>query len=234
MNKNYYPPIKPHHKLGWLEWLAIGLSLWLLFYPHPYTYLFAVVLCMPIIGLIINGVNRPSMISLVSISKTLKDPDYDVADFIDIPAWILLIRVILDFNFESFYSLIKVGSFAFVLLLILLAVTHKAVEESTKSRFIIYLYIIGNIALYSYAATYGINCVFDYSDPKVYRSSVVAKHVSRGKSTSYYLTIKPWGTHKENEDIRVGSDKYDETQIGQTVKVDYKAGLLGIPWYNLE
>jgi hypothetical protein len=32
----------------------------------------------------------------------------------------------------------------------------------------------------------------------------------------------------------VAPEQYGETQIGQTVSIDYKEGLLAIPWYYIE
>ena len=35
---------------------------------------------------------------------------HDVADFIDIPAWVIILRVFLDYEFESYYSMIIPGT----------------------------------------------------------------------------------------------------------------------------
>lgn len=223
------------HKLDWLEYLSIGLCIWLYFYPHPYKYLFAVVLCLPIIGLILNGLTRPSLASLVSISNQKGERKYDLADFIEFPGLVILIRVLTDYEFESFYSIIKVGTVGLAILLSILMVTHKLVDSSNKNRSLIYLTVIGNIAIYSYAATYGINCVFDNSKPKIYPAKVIDKSISRGKRyTTYYLRVEPWEHHPDAENISVTQSQYNATEIGQTVSIDYKKGLLNIPWYYVE
>lgn len=221
------------HKLDWLEWIAIGLSLWFMFYPHPYKALFTVVLLLPILGLIINGISRPSLASLITITK--KEDDIDVADFIDFPAIAISFRVLIDYEYESFFSIIKVGTVGFIICLVLLSLTHKRIDHGNKDRFWMSLLIIANIALYSYAATYGINCVYDTSEAKIYHTKVLGKSISRGRrSTTYYLRVKPWGTHREAEKISVALSQYSATSIGQTVNIDYKKGLLGIPWYFIE
>jgi len=223
------------HQLDWLEWISIGLSLWLWIFPYPYKILFTVVLLLPIVGLILNGLSRPSLASLVSVSNSSGDDKYDIADFIEIPGWVLVLRVLLDFEFESFYSILKVGTAGFILLLLLLSITHKQVDQSNKNKYVIYFAVIGNIALYSYAATYGINCVYDNSEPLVYESRVIEKTVSRSRrSTIYYIKVQPWGYHREAEKIKVSADRYREIEPGQTVAIDYREGLLGIPWYYIE
>lgn len=230
------PPTKlTLHKLDWLEWLSIGFCIWFWFYPYPYKVAFAIVLALPIIGLILNGISRPSLASLVSISNQNGESKYDLADFIEFPGLIILIRVLIDFEFESFYSILKVGTVSLVLLLLLLLSTHKLVESANKNKGLIYFTVLGNIAIYSYAATYGVNCVFDSSEPKVYQAKVVDKSTSRGRRhTTYYLKVEPWGHHRDKEDISVAKSQYEETEIGQTVRIDYKEGLLGIPWYFVE
>lgn len=222
------------HKLDWLEWLAIGLCAWLWFYPYPYKLVFVLVLLMPIVGLILNGLSRPNLASLVSISNSEKDK-YDLADFIEFPGLIILLRVLLDYEFESFYSILKVGTVGFILLLIILIATHKFVHKDNPNKAMICFTIIGNIALYSYAATYGLNCVFDNSEPKIYHAKVIDKSISRGKRhTTYYLKVEPWGHHHDPENISVATSQYDETTVGQTVSIDYKEGLFNIPWYYIE
>lgn len=234
LSKQAFPKVTLH-KLDWLEWTSIVLCLWFWFYPHPYKLAFGLVLSLPIIGLILNGLSRPNLASLVSISSQQGKGKYDLADFIEFPGIVILIRMCFDFEFESFYSIIKVGSIAFILLLLILFITHKLVDKTNPNKSLIYLTIIGNIAIYSYAATYGINCVFDESEPKVYQAKVIEKSISRGRRhTTYHLRVEPWGHHHDAENITVAESQYTETEIGQTVSIDYKEGLLNIPWYYIE
>lgn len=94
------------HKLDWLEWITIGIGLWFVFVANPYRLLLAILLIIPILGMILNGIHKPSMASLVEIDLDKNgDKKYDVADFIDFAAWVILIRAISDFEFENFYSI---------------------------------------------------------------------------------------------------------------------------------
>ncbi|PQJ74523.1 hypothetical protein [Polaribacter gangjinensis] len=226
------------HKLNWLEYITIGLSLWFLFYPKPYTILFTVLLCIPVVGLLLNGLTgRPSIASLVEISKDNNGDDkYDVADFIDFAAWVILIRVLIDFEFESFYSLILPGTITFIIMLVILFSTHKLIDNTTKSKTWIYLSLIFNVFLFSYAGTYGVNCVFDNSEPIVYETEVIDKRISKGRRgrKTYYVKVNPWGHHYDKEEISVANSQYEEIQIGQTIKIDLKVGLFHIPWYYIQ
>ena len=57
------------HKLDWLETIAIILSLWFFIYPKPYNLLLGALLAIPILGVLINGFESPSIASLVSVTK---------------------------------------------------------------------------------------------------------------------------------------------------------------------
>ncbi len=208
-----------------------------MFYPQPYKILFTILLLIPILGIILNGINgRPSIASLVEITKeNNKTKKYDVADFIDIAAWIILLRVVLDYEFENFYSLLIPGILGFCLVIILLLATHKIIEKTNKNKTWIYLSLIFNVFIYSFAGVYGINCVYDNSKPKIYELKVVDKDISRGRRfTTYNLKVEPWGHHYDTENISVSKEQYDETFVGQTVKIDLKEGLFKIPWYYVE
>lgn len=225
------------HQLNWLEYVTVGLGLWFLFFPEPYDLLFTALLCMPVIGLLLNGITgRPSIASLVEIAKDEHGNDtYDVADFIDFSAWIILLRVLLDFEFESFFSIIIPGSVMFIIMLIILFSTHKIIDNSTKNKTWIYLSLLFNVFVYSYAGTYGANCVYDYSEPTVYNTEVVDKRISKGtKRTTYYIKVTPWGHHYDKEEIPVSKEHYASVSIGEMVKVDLKKGLFNIPWYYIE
>ena len=213
------------HKLNWLEWIAIGLSMWFLFYPKPYNFLLISLLLLPFIGMFLNGLNKPSIASLVEIDRDSKN-EYDVADFIDIPAWVITVRALLDYELDSFLSLIIIGSVAFIAVLLFLFATHKQIENSNTDK----------IFIYSYSSITAINCSFDTSNPIIYETKIIDKHISKGRRgrRTYYVKVQPWGHHYDSENMKVSSSEYENYLINESVKIDYKEGLLGIPWYYLE
>lgn len=236
LNKETFDKIT-FHKLDWLEWLTIGLSIWFFIYPEPYGILLGALLVIPILGLFLNGIQKPSMASLVEITDN-KDGNgkYDVADFIDVAAWAILIRVLLDYEFESFYSMIIPGSIACLITLTILFLTHKLIENSTKNKWWIYISLIFNISLYSYAGTYAANCTYDNSKPEIFETEVLEKSISKGRrrSTTYYVKIAPWGHHMDQEKVSISRAQYDELEVGDKIKIDLKKGLFNIPWYYIE
>ena len=109
-------------------------------------------------------------------------------------------------------------------------------KNTKKSKTWIYLSLIFNVSLYSYAATYGANFVYDNSEPTVYKAEVVDKRMHKGSKgrRTYYVKVSPWGHHYDKEEIRVSSEHYEEIAVGQTVNIDLREGLFNIPWYYIE
>jgi hypothetical protein len=231
----YMPKHLKFHRLSWLERLALLFAIWFVFYPRPYTLLFTILLLMPIIGLIINGIRRPSIISLINISNSGKKV-YDVADFIDVAAWAILIRVFMDFKLEDYSDLILPALVSFAFIVGLLLGTHRLIERWEKNRLWIYSMLIFNISIYGMASVVGINCVYDYSKPVIFEARVVDKDMYRGRKgrRSYYITVTPWGWNTSNDRLRVSSQKYHSLNIGDEVKIDAKKGVFNMPWYYLE
>ena len=236
-----YPPKKSpsladysFHELDWLEWLALIIGLWFLFYPKPYQWLLAILLILPIAGLLLNGLSKPSIASLIKIDSG-ENGNVDVADFIDIPALIILLRVLLDFKYESFYSLIIPGAIGMIGVLALLFFTHKRIEKSHLGRWGIYGFLIFHIFLYSYAGTYAVNCAYDFAAPQAVETTVLEKTIrsTRKQSRKYAITVAPWGEHREKERMYVHRNNFDRFEVGDTVLVNVKPGLLGIPWYYM-
>ena len=222
------------HKLDWLEKLAIGFSTWFIIYPEPYDVLLVILLVFPILGIVLNGKGKSSIATLVDIRDTRDFRyKYDVADFIDLPAWAILLRVLLDFEFDSFKSILIPGAIGFLLMLLILITSHNFIKSTNKNMIWIYSALVFNVFLYSYAGTSAINCVFDDSKPQKFEVQIVDKNVShgsRGRKT-YYLTVTHWGSHFENNKIRVSKSQFNNYKKYQWTKVNLKHGLFKIPWY---
>lgn len=223
------------HKLNWLEYVAMGFSAWFLFYPTPYHILLVILLLIPIIGLVLNGLEKPSIASLVEINRNSKN-EYDVADFIDIPAFVIFISAFSRYELDSVTAVFIAGNFAFIVIIVFLFVTHKQILESSKDKFWIYSSVIFCLFMYSYGAVISINCAFDYSKPKVYATKIIEKRIHKGRKgrKTHYIKVLPWGHHYDAEDIKVSASEYNSYIVDDEINIDYKEGLLGIPWYYVE
>ncbi len=97
------------------------------------------------------------------------------------------------------------------------------VEQAAIFVFISIFYAAGSIV--------EINCEFDNAPVKVYHAAVLGHHISRGRNTSYYLYLTKWGPDNKQEQVSVGSKMYYNTNVGDTVNINFKPGLLNVPWF---
>lgn len=74
-----------------------------------------------------------------------------------------------------------------------------------------------------------INCLLDSSET-VYTTTIAGKRISKGKTTTYYLELNPWGDRKEIEDVKVSRERYESVDIGDDTEVTQHQGALGTPW----
>jgi hypothetical protein len=84
---------------------------------------------------------------------------------------------------------------------------------------------------YGYGAVVAYNCVFDTATPHVYPATVLNKHTSSGKTTTYYLEVGPWGPRVAAEDVTVTEETYDHIMPGDSVRIYQSPGRLGVPWF---
>jgi hypothetical protein len=84
---------------------------------------------------------------------------------------------------------------------------------------------------YTFGAIITVNGHFDHSEPETFHAKILDKHISSGKTTTYYLTLSSWGPFEENTDVTVTSDQYESFYPGNEVIVYQHPGVFRIPWY---
>jgi hypothetical protein len=57
-------------------------------------------------------------------------------------------------------------------------------------------------------------------------------HTTRGKSTSYYLTVDDWKRPGYSDDVKVGGGFYGAARVGDRIAVDERPGALGMAWVS--
>ncbi len=87
-------------------------------------------------------------------------------------------------------------------------------------------------AFYSYGFVVLANTLTDHSQATRFTATVIGKHISSGRSTSYILDLSPWGPVENPNKLTVSSSLYNETSVGDPVCLDLHAGSLHAPWYQ--
>lgn len=96
--------------------------------------------------------------------------------------------------------------------------------------------IIGVIlfaGFYGYGLTIAADELLDHGTVSPYRATVVGKHESHGRSTSYTLDLAPWGPVETANKIGVSASVYGRTDIGDQVCLNLHPGSLHVQWYSL-
>jgi hypothetical protein len=87
--------------------------------------------------------------------------------------------------------------------------------------------------MYGWGLAAAADSVPDKSAPASYTTTVVNKHESHGRSTSYYLDLAPWGPMQRPNDLSVSYSVYRDTAIGDPVCLELRPGALRVQWYQL-
>ncbi len=66
-----------------------------------------------------------------------------------------------------------------------------------------------------------------------YRPAVLDKHVSHVRSTSYSLTLEPWGERQQSESVGVSAKTYGLAAVGDSVCVEVHPGNLHVAWFRI-
>jgi len=86
--------------------------------------------------------------------------------------------------------------------------------------------------IYSYGMTVAADSLADHSKVSTYSVEVTGKRISRGRSTTYYLKLAPWGPVESPNEISVSSATYDGFSPGQQLCLSLHQGRLRAPWYT--
>lgn len=202
---------------------------WLLFYTKPYKYSMLTALVMPIGLLAFLKLNR----GLITVDDDEKSmfPSFMVS-FIFLGAG-LFFRGILDFHILDYYQLMINALIGAAILALCVFTKPNEFISSRKAKLETLKVLIPFVLAYSSSAIVFINCYYDNTIHVSYKSKVLSKRISSGKSTSYYVELTAWGKQTENNEIDVGKERYYSINIGDSVSIDMYNGLLSVPWYDV-
>lgn len=112
----------------------------------------------------------------------------------------------------------------------LLSLGNKEFRMNTVLGFLGLIVTAGIAFGYTYSSYVAVNCIYDDTEPQQYQAQVLDRRISRGKSTSYYLTLSAWGKQESNE-ISVSRATYESVNPSGQVYIYQYNGKLGLPWF---
>jgi hypothetical protein len=131
-------------------------------------------------------------------------------------------------HFVSRQSILAIAGLIGVVLFAALYVTARN-GFAVPGKIIALLFISG---FYGYGLASVADTLPDQSTPQPYATQVVGKHISSGRSTTYYLNLAPWGPMQGPNRISVPSEIYRRTVEGDQVCLELHSGALHVSWYK--
>ncbi len=207
----------------WLNWIAWIAAVWGWFYPRPYWLVILVLSGLPIVAALIGLRSR----GLYQFEGRRNDLRPSLASPVILPGAALAIRALSDLHFLHWQYLIPLA------MIVCFAITAiiTAADPIIRQRRWPVLTIFFLTVMYGSGVAAQADMFLDRSNPRRFSTEVLKKHVSRGRSTSYMLTISPWGPQSTFTDVEVSARDYNSIQPGQSVCIYLFPGALRIPWY---
>jgi len=145
----------------------------------------------------------------------------------------LLMRSFLDYNILSFYHIVLPAICSAVMLFI--SLYKSGISSSVpKIKIQIAAMVIMSIG-YGLGFSALANCVFDYTNPTKYKSSIINAYATNGKGgPTFHFTIAAWRGQSSDRDERVDEQQFLSVPVGSAVEIYQKKGLFNAPWYYIK
>ena len=198
-------------------------GLWSWIYPQPKILVIPVLAALPIVALIVLARSN----GLFQLDGRRNDERPSLALPFAFPGMVLILRTVLDFHLFQ-YRIALIDSAILAVTLTFIAFRNdRGMRRGPWGVPLIFIVL----AVYSFGLISQVNALADPSAPTTFQTSVLAKRISRGKSTTYYLGIDPWGPQRAPSEVSVPSSLYHSLEPGQPVCVNFRQGALKIAWY---
>jgi hypothetical protein len=151
------------------------------------------------------------------------------------PTSVVFLRALMYFkvyDYENVWLLTAVIAFSFFFILIIN--NRGFVFNKFEKPFTIIIFSIFIVFGYSFGTVINLNCTLDDSKPMKFKTIVLDKRITKGKSTNYYLRLSPWNNQKESKEENINETDYKLIKKGDTITIDFYKGKLNIPWYEIE
>lgn len=205
---------------------AFAVAIWVLGYPQPYSVAMAVAMAMPVLNLLLLLKSR----GLIRFASNHCSPYPHTLLALFLPSLALLTRGLSAGHFldwEQFWVPFAVVGTA------LLGATLLCASD-VRNRVGLMLGASCLCLVYSAGFVAHVNSFYDRTKPAVYRTVVQSRHISRGKSTSYHLTISPWLDLPMAYEVRVSRAFYEKHPEHSVAHILVYEGVFGIPWYQVQ
>jgi len=208
-----------------LTWASFAITGWLWVYPHPYDLAVACAVALPWVAFIVAALGGP----LYKFSPERNDAAANLSGPVMLPGFALMIRALFDTQVFDWQDMLLATIATLAVCMLFMWWSMRELRESKAAVAAIALLMIP----YAYGTAALANMRLDPGEPERFEATVMGSHITRGKSTEYYLELGPWGPQSEAGDVEVGRDYYERGSRQETVCVYLYRGALGVRWFQV-
>ena len=208
--------------LTWITWAACA---WGWFYPRPYSLVILTLSALPLIAVFLGLRTK----GVYQFEGRRNDARPSLAFPVILPGATLAIRALADVSFLHWQQLLA----PIVVVTVALTALISATDPRLRQRGWPILAVFFLSLFYGMGATAMANAVLDHSASQIFPTEVLHKRISRGRHTTWYVRLAPWGPQEQVSEVSVHSSLYSSVQPGQTVCIYFHPGALKIPWYTV-
>lgn len=203
--------------------LTVVAFFWALFFPRAYIPVVSTLILLPLIALGLLIRSR----GIYQVEGRRNDARPSLALVFLFPGIALWVSSMRGLHLLAWKPILPVA----ILIAIGMTVLIAASDDATRKRPLALVPILLFGVAYGYGFTTEMNVLLDRSRAQTFQVVAFDRHVSHGKSTTYYLDLDPWGPQPVATQVAVPQSLYNATSPGATVCVDLHSGALRIPWY---
>lgn len=136
------------------------------------------------------------------------------------------------YDYENVWFLTGVISVSFFLILL---ISNKGfIFNKFEKPLTILMFSVFIVFGYSFGTVINLNCILDDSQPKLFKTKVLSKSISKGKTTNYNLALEKWNNQKESKNTTVSKEFYEAINTNDSVTIKFMNGKLNIPWFEIQ
>jgi uncharacterized protein (DUF697 family) len=164
---------------------------------------------------------------LYSVFKRKSDPRAELSFALIVTSFGFLFR-------NRGIHLVSIEPLLIIIAVVALAYCAAFVQSSSQSTSPIgtVIALLLFAGMYSYGVAVAADSLADHSKASTFAVEVTGKRISRGRSTTYYLRLAPWGPMDSPNEISVSRATYDGFVPGQQLCISLHQGRLHAPWYR--
>ena len=180
--------------------IAGAAAAWGFLYPTPYRAAITTLVLVPLAALLVLATNQ----GLYQVEGRKQDARADLSLALILPGAILMLRAIQDVQILSWLAIIKFSALLTIVLVFVICDELRSPASRRARRWPILAFLF-LVPMYTTGALVEANALLDKGQAQMFRSQVLAKRISTGRTTTRYFRLAPWGPQSRPEEVTVSA-----------------------------